>query len=227
MRQERTSGPGDRTGSVNPTRSKAKRGTWAARPLRPEQSPGRPRRWMATGAPRGVTESRLQAGSPSPSQALGWRGWTAPSRWVGGHGGFPARAPYRKDRGQPTQSRRSASTATVDQATPTVHAPSGPLRHRRWQLEHHLSDHGAGTPTAPWSSCPQERQRGASADMAARLGGRPRANVDGHVRRTTVRARTRVTGGGGAADDWRRWVRDARPPIRPGCPLVRTIPGSS
>ncbi len=52
VRQERTSGSGDRTGSVNPTRSKAKRGTWAARPPRQGQSPGRPRRWMATQASR-------------------------------------------------------------------------------------------------------------------------------------------------------------------------------
>ncbi len=32
MRQERTSGRGDPVGYVNPTRSKAKRGTWVARP---------------------------------------------------------------------------------------------------------------------------------------------------------------------------------------------------
>jgi hypothetical protein len=33
VRQERTSDGGDPAGSVNPTRSKAKRGKWAARPL--------------------------------------------------------------------------------------------------------------------------------------------------------------------------------------------------
>jgi len=52
VRQERTSGRGDPVGSANPTRSKAKRGTWAARPLREEQSPGRPLRWMATAPAR-------------------------------------------------------------------------------------------------------------------------------------------------------------------------------
>jgi hypothetical protein len=51
VRQERTSGRGDPAGSVNPTRSKAKRGRRAARPV-PEKgrSPGRPLRWMATPA---------------------------------------------------------------------------------------------------------------------------------------------------------------------------------
>ena len=51
VRQERTSGGGDPAGSVNPTRSKAKRGRRAARPV-PEKgrSPGRPLRWMATSA---------------------------------------------------------------------------------------------------------------------------------------------------------------------------------
>jgi hypothetical protein len=51
VRQERTSGGGDPAGSVNPTRSKAKRGRRAARPV-PEKgrSPGRPLRWMATPA---------------------------------------------------------------------------------------------------------------------------------------------------------------------------------
>jgi hypothetical protein len=49
VRQERTSDEGDFVGSVNPTRSKAKRGRQAAR-LVPEKgrSPGRPLRWMAT-----------------------------------------------------------------------------------------------------------------------------------------------------------------------------------
>ena len=52
MRQERTSGRGDSAGSVNPTRSKAERGTRVTRPLHSEQSPGRPLRWMATTSER-------------------------------------------------------------------------------------------------------------------------------------------------------------------------------
>ena len=71
VRQERTSGPGDRTGSVNPTRSKAKRGTRAARPPREGQSPGRPRRWMATHA-----SSRLDRIPPTGRLTVTstWRG---------------------------------------------------------------------------------------------------------------------------------------------------------
>ena len=58
VRQERTSGRGDPAGSVNPTRSKAKRGKWVARPP-PERegSPGRPLRWMATQAPPGAGQN--------------------------------------------------------------------------------------------------------------------------------------------------------------------------
>ena len=53
VRQERTSGGGDPAGSVNPTRSKAKRGRRAARPVSEKgRSPGRPLRWMATQALR-------------------------------------------------------------------------------------------------------------------------------------------------------------------------------
>ena len=64
--QERTSGRGDPAGSVNPTRSKAKRGTWAARP--PASNVGSPQVGRIDGwppVPPGTTESRLQAGSPS------------------------------------------------------------------------------------------------------------------------------------------------------------------
>ena len=54
VRQERTSDGGDPAGSVNPTRSKAKRGKWAARPLLERgASPGRPLRWMVTKARKG------------------------------------------------------------------------------------------------------------------------------------------------------------------------------
>jgi hypothetical protein len=58
VRQERTSDGGDPAGSVNPTRSKAKRGKRAARPP-PERegSPGRPLRWMATQAPPGAGQN--------------------------------------------------------------------------------------------------------------------------------------------------------------------------
>ena len=90
VRQERTSDGGDPVGSVNPTRSKAKRGKRAARPP-PERegSPGRPLRWMATQAPPGAGQNpayrpahrqtcwtRLAPGDPRPPARVLARGPT-------------------------------------------------------------------------------------------------------------------------------------------------------